>query len=407
MSMTRITELKRIIHAANYDYHVRNQPTISDAEYDRLFAELRHLERCYPECDDPNSPTKRVGGVEISSFKKVKHSFPMLSLDNAFSPSEVVEFFHGVDHTVVVEDKIDGLSLSLRYEHGELVSAVTRGDGSTGDDVTANARTIMSIPLILPGRVTLEVRGEVYMPRQVFVKLNKERERNGEDLFANPRNAAAGTMKQKSSTEVAKRQLGFIAYYIMHGSELHTTVLSTLDGLGFKTPEAFVTRVSQADEAIRVMGERRSTREYDTDGLVFKVDDPQVRAELGMGTRFPKWAVAYKFPAEQVETTLRAVTVQVGRTGTLTPVAELEPVNIAGTTVKRASLCNWDEIERLGINVGDRVLVEKAGEIIPVLCMYPEGRVYTCPECGFVGTLDQQNMHHGQAQQIGSQSPEK
>lgn len=250
MSAERITQLRELLHQANVDYHVRNQPTISDAEYDRLFAELVDLERQYPELQDPNSPTKRVGGVETSAFKKVKHNAPMLSLDNAFFPSEVVDFFHGVDHAVVVEPKIDGLSLSLRYEHGELVSAVTRGDGTTGDDVTANARTIMSIPTLLPGRATMEVRGEVFMPKSVFAKLNEERERNGEDLFANPRNAAAGTMKQKSSTEVAKRKLGFIGYYIMGWKGTQVEALQSLSDLGFKVPLHRLVNLSNAAAVI-------------------------------------------------------------------------------------------------------------------------------------------------------------
>lgn len=388
MSVERIKELRNLLHQANYDYHVLNQPVLADSEYDRLFAELVKLEREHPELDDPNSPTKRVGGVEIGKFTKVRHALPMLSLDNAFTPSEVVDFF-GSDYEVVVEPKIDGLSLSLRYDHGELVMATTRGDGTTGDDVTANARTIMSIPTTLPGGATMEVRGEVFMAKDIFKKLNEEREQAGEDLFANPRNAAAGTMKQKSSAEVAKRKLGFVGYYIMHGNETQAMVLSTLESLGFKTPTHVVTNVLNAPAVIKEFAAQRNTFAYDIDGLVFKVNSPKVRSELGMGTRSPKWAVAYKFPPEQGVTTVRSVTIQIGRTGVLTPVAELEPLSLAGTTVKRATLCNQDMIKRLDVNIGDKVILQKAGEIIPQIVVVSTKRSTghfqlpsVCPCCG-------------------------
>lgn len=390
----RISELRRQLHEANHAYHGLNQPTISDQEYDRLFRELQDLERLNPDLDDPNSPTKRVGGVEVGTFQKVQHSVPMLSLDNVFNADELASFLQTIPHGIMVEPKIDGLSLAIRYVDGQLTTAITRGDGRTGDDVTTNARTIQSIPLVLSEPVTCEVRGEVYMSREVFAKLNEERERNGEDKFANPRNAAAGTMKQRNSTEVANRKLGFVAYASPDiAVASHGDLIDQLQALGFQTPDNAVVMgpitPESAQELIDGCELWKTNLPYEIDGLVFKATLYSDRNELGMGTRAPKWGIAYKYPAEQVETTLNSITVQVGRTGTLTPVAELKPVHVAGTTVKRASLHNWDEIARLDVAPGDRVVIEKSGEIIPkVIRLAKKNARYaykapeTCPCCG-------------------------
>ena len=365
---------------------------MTDAEYDRLFQELVSLERQHPEIADPNSPTVRVGRAETaSSFAKVQHARPMLSLDNAFSAEEVLAFFGGqAALDLVAEWKIDGLSLSLTYDHGQLIKAVTRGDGTIGDDVTENARTITTIPLRLPHDLSIEVRGEAYMSKETFKRLNEERAAEGEDPFANPRNAASGTLKQRDSRVVAARGLGFIAYQVF-GSE-HPTHVDSLEFLkqeGFVTPRyltsAFPVKVLIDDFAVkRALG----TVPFDVDGVVFKVNSKAAQRELGLGTRSPKWAVAYKFPPEQKVTRLNAIIVQVGRTGTLTPVAELEPVNVGGVVVRRASLCNQDEIERLGINVGDEVIISRMGDVIPKVTGLSHKHVsghwkmpVTCPCC--------------------------
>jgi DNA ligase (NAD+) len=366
---TKINNLRAKLHQANVDYYVHSSPTITDAEYDRLLRELKELEDRNPSLVDPNSPTARVGAAEISSFAKVRHTKPMLSLDNAFTVDEVLDHLKHPNAGVLVEWKIDGLSLSLIYENGQLVRAVTRGDGTIGDDVTINARTIADIPLVLPTALNVEVRGEVYMPKDVFAKLNRQRQAEGEELFANPRNAASGTMKQKNPVEVARRKLRFLAYhYSRTNVETQGQSLSALKHLGFNVPETMMCSLSdraRVNECINLASIRRNNLPFEVDGLVFKLDNLKLQEEAGYGTRSPKWAIAFKFPAERKATKLNSITVQIGRTGTLTPVAELEPILIAGTTVKRASLCNQDEIVRLGINVGDDVLVEKAGEIIP------------------------------------------
>lgn len=367
----RIATLCATLHQANHDYYVLSAPSITDAEYDRLFHELKALERDNPDLCDPNSPTCRVGAGEISSFTKVQHSVAMLSLDNTFNLNELCAFFNDTCYRMHVEWKVDGLSLALRYEKGRLVRAITRGDGRQGDDVTVNARTIRDIPLVLPSEFNGEIRGEVYMSKAVFEELNRIRENEGEELFANPRNAASGTMKQKDSSEVARRKLGFFAYQMFWadagpGPRTQTELVSMLTCQGFKTPMLDCVELrGDIKTCIDRAQISRTELPYDVDGLVFKVNDIATQHELGIGTRSPKWAVAYKFPAEKKTTVLRSITVQVGRTGTLTPVAELTPVKIAGTTVKRASLCNQDEINRLNINIGDTVIVEKAGEIIP------------------------------------------
>lgn len=397
---SRAAELRKQIVAHNHAYYVLGNPTITDAEYDRMFADLRELERRWPQIYDPNSPTARVGSPVMSTFTKTKHTKKMLSLDNTYNAEEVSKFFPDGEE-LIQEPKFDGLSLTISYVKGHLVKAVTRGDGTTGDDVTQNARVIKSIPLQLLRPLTCEVRGEVYMPIPAFETINEELAAAGEDLFANPRNAAAGTLKNKDSRVVAKRRLAFVAYNVVSPKEFvndyladysketghtvayygkHSQVLQCLEQLAFITPlscytirgeKVDLTRqvlsndVQGIERIIREMDEIRSGLTVQTDGLVFKIDRLSLQDELGDGTRAPKWATAYKYPPERKPTLLKSIEISIGRLGTLTPVAILEPVQLSGTTVQRASLCNQDEVERLGINVGDTVFVEKSAEIIP------------------------------------------
>lgn len=381
MSAQRLHQLRSELHQHIHNYHVLAQPTITDEHYDQLFKELQTLESQFPELSDPNSPTARVGSQSIDSFEKVKHCVAMLSLENTFAAEEVVSYFKGkvrdqANPLGVVEPKIDGLSMSLIYKDGQLVKAITRGDGSVGDDVTANARTIKSIPLT--PQFSGEVRGEVYMPKKQFERLNAKLEKEGDELFANPRNAAAGSMKRKNPADVAERGLAFLAYHIVKSDYLGTADapsqherLKQLQALGFRTPlESGIPVVNlfdldQVKSAIEGWSIGRSTLDYDIDGLVFKVNDIKTQVTLGLNNRAPNWATSYKFPPERKVTKLLGITVQVGRLGTLTPVAELQPVNLAGTVVKRASLHNADEIQRLGLNIGDEVIIQKAAEIIP------------------------------------------
>lgn len=397
---SRVTELRQQIHQHNHAYYTLGNPTITDADYDRLFADLRELERRWPQLADANSPTARVGSPVMAVFAKTKHAKKMLSLENTYSAQEVTDFFSDGEE-LVIEPKFDGLSLSLNYVKGHLVKAVTRGDGTTGDDVTQNARVIKSIPLQLLWPMTCEVRGEVYMPIPAFETINAELEAAGEDLFANPRNAAAGTLKNKDSRIVAKRHLAFVAYNAVSPKEFvneylalyskdtghtvayfgkHSQVLQVLENLAFFTPlscytiagaKVDLTRTVLSndtqgiDRILKELDDIRQTLTVQTDGLVFKIDSLRKQDELGDGTRVPKWATAYKYPPERKPTLLKAIEISIGRLGTLTPVAILEPVQLSGTTVQRASLCNQDEVERLGINVGDTVFVEKSAEIIP------------------------------------------
>ncbi|MHC4332178.1 MAG: NAD-dependent DNA ligase LigA [Planctomycetota bacterium] len=420
-------ELKEEINKHNHAYYVLAKPTVSDAEFDVLFNELKELERRWPQIADENSPTQKVGSQVLSSFPKAKHAQKMLSLDNAFESGDVTTFFSG--HrliTGIVEPKIDGLSLSLRYKDGKLVKAITRGDGATGDDVTANAKVIKSIPLVLEHPFTVEVRGEVCMFFSVFDSLNEQLKTAGEDQFANPRNAAAGSMKQKDSRVVAKRGLSFVAYGSAVPAKFlddaagfakrevehtHDNVLKWLTKEGFMTVYNYPSNIQDvlrshfcADMAEKeyvsmavAWGEdMRKLAPFPTDGLVFKVNDLALHAELGEGTRFPKWAVAYKFPPERKPTKLLGVEVSVGRHGTITPVALLEPLQLSGTTVQRASICNQDEVERLGINVGDMVYVEKSAEIIPKIMGIATKNVEgfwkmpsKCPSCGTALTREE------------------
>lgn len=375
----RILELRSILNQAIHDYSVLSRPTMTDERYDQLFKELVDLERDHPELADVNSPTARVGGPSITAFEKVHHAVPMLSLENTFTPSEVAHYFAnklsavGIDgSTGICEPKIDGLALSLLYVDGKLVRAVTRGDGSTGDDVTTNVRTIRTVPMVLSTATTCEVRGEVYMPRSKFHAINASLEKQGEDPFANPRNAASGSLKLKDSKEVAKRGLAFIAYALIGGPRMESQdrVLSHLSEQGFEVDSKLTSFVTLTDEAniqsvLERMAKLKGDVEFDIDGAVFKCLSIEVQDQLGLNNRAPNWATSFKFPPEQAQARLLGITVQVGRLGTLTPVAELSPTRLAGTTIMRASLHNYDEITRLGVNIGDDVIIQKAAEIIP------------------------------------------
>lgn len=382
---TRLLFLREHLHAHNRLYAM-DRPTITDEEYDRLFAELTALESANPELSDPNSPTARVGAPPCAGFAKIKHETKMLSLDNAFSTADVLKFF-GEGVSVLVEPKIDGLSLEASYVDGRLARAVTRGDGSVGEDVTANARTIRALPLSLPQPVNLRVRGEVYMRFSVFDKLNEALAEAGEEPFANPRNAASGSMKLKDPREVAKRQLSFVAYGVANEFKeamTQTDLVEYLALLGFVTARDLPTRTlpssrpvgdriggkitlheASLDKTIADLGRINGKLDLPTDGLVFKLLDRAKQRELGDGTRSPRWALAYKFPPERKLTKLNAITLSVGKTGKITPIAELEPISLGGTVVRRASLMNADEVGRLGVSVGDTVLIEKSAEIIP------------------------------------------
>ena len=405
MVATRIKELRERLNYHNHKYYVENSPEISDYDFDMMLRELQDLELQYPEYDDPNSPTKRVGSDLTSEFQTVAHRFPMLSLGNTYSLEELHEFVARIEKELgeveyVCELKFDGTAISLTYENGSLVRAVTRGDGTSGDDVTTNIRTIRSVPLTLQGEgypALFEIRGEVLMPYASFDKINAEREANGEALFANPRNAAAGTLKQQSSAVVAKRGLDCTLYQ-MAGENLpfgsHIENLTKAREWGFKvSKEMRVCRsVAEIDEYISHWDEARKHLPFATDGVVIKVNDYANQRALGFTAKSPRWAVAYKFKAEQALTTLESVDFQVGRTGAITPVANLDPVLLAGTTVKRASLHNAEQIALLDIRIGDKVYVEKGGEIIPKITgvelserpsdSVPFEYITECPECG-------------------------
>ncbi len=405
MIRERIEELRRQLHRHNRKYYVENAPEISDFEFDALMRELAELEREHPEYADPDSPTVRVGSDITSEFRSVRHRFPMLSLGNTYSPDELHEFVARIEREVgpteyVCELKFDGTAISLTYEHGRLVRAVTRGDGTQGDDVTANVRTIRSVPLRLDGDDWpdyFEIRGEILMPYASFDRLNAEREAAGEALFANPRNAAAGTLKLQASAEVARRGLDCVLYQ-MAGDALpydsHWENLRKAREWGFRISDAMrICRdTARIDEYIALWDEQRRTLPYATDGVVVKVNRYDVRRALGTTAKAPKWAVAYKFKAEQALTRLTGVDFQVGRTGAVTPVANLEPVQLAGTTVRRATLHNAEQMALLDIRPGDMVYVEKGGEIIPKITgvelsqrpadSRPFEYIDRCPECG-------------------------
>ena len=403
----RAAELRRELEYHAKLYYVYDAPVISDYEYDKLYYELVHLEEDYPELDDPASPTHRVGGKALDKFDKVTHTARMDSLSDVFSYDELGDFIHRVheilpDAPFSVEPKIDGLSVSLRYVGGVLTQGATRGDGITGEEVTNNLKTIFDIPLTLPEPLDLVVRGEVYMPRAVFERLNAKREAEGTALLANPRNAAAGSLRQLDPRITAERALSIFVFNFQEGSlytdgrtpETHTETLRRLSELGFTTLRETAVCTSHADIVAHIegLGQKRDDLAYDIDGVVVKLDKLADRIRMGEGTNTPKWAVAYKFPPEQKVTRLESITVAVGRTGVLTPTANLAPVRLAGTTVSRATLHNLDFIRERDIHLGDYVTVQKAGDIIPeVVCAHPEKRdgaerpfemPTVCPSCG-------------------------
>lgn len=405
MIRQRIEELRRQLDYHNHKYYVENAPEISDFDFDAMMRELQELEREHPEYADPASPTLRVGSDLGAEFRTVRHRYPMLSLGNTYSLDELHEFLGRIEREAgatdyVCELKFDGTAISLTYEHGRLVQALTRGDGVEGDDVTANVRTVHSVPLRLRGEgwpELFEIRGEVLMPYASFDRLNAEREANGEQLFANPRNAAAGTLKQQQSAVVARRGLDCTLYQLT-GDDLpfatHWESLEKAREWGFKVSgEARICRsVAEIDAFIAHWDEARRQLPFPTDGVVVKVNDFAVRRQLGFTAKAPKWAVAYKFKAEQALTRLESVSFQVGRTGAVTPVANLDPVLLAGTTVRRATLHNAEQMALLDIRPGDMVYVEKGGEIIPKITSVelserpagsrPFSYIDRCPECG-------------------------
>ena len=403
----RIEELKNLLHHHNYLYYVLNSPTLSDQEFDSLMRELQDLEAKHPEVYDPNSPTQRVGSDLSTGFTQVRHRYPMLSLANTYNEQEVASWYAtvskdlgGQPFEVCCELKYDGLSISLTYEQGRLVRAVTRGDGEQGDDVTANVRTIRAIPLVLPGTdypEEFEIRGEILMPWKVFEQLNAEREKAEEPLFANPRNAASGTLKSLDPKLVAKRKLDAYLYYLLGDNvpnDGHYENLVAAESWGFKVSEG-MHKANSLEEIYNFINHWDSARHdlpVATDGIVLKVNSIRQQQQLGFTAKSPRWAIAYKFKAERVCTRLNDVTFQVGRTGAVTPVANMEPVLLAGTTVKRATLNNEDFIKSLDLHIGDNVFVEKGGEIIPKIVgvdvsqrspdLQPVQFITTCPECG-------------------------
>jgi len=401
-----VEEIRRHDHA----YYVEAKPAISDFDYDRLYRDLIDLEKEFSDLATPDSPSQRVGGKPVDKFHSVQHLKPMMSLDNTYSQEEVRAFVERVQRIVpeerldwVVEPKVDGVAVNLRYENGVLTVGATRGDGTTGDDITANLKTIRSIPLRLKAAddlpAVLEVRGEVYFPKEVFAKLNAEREAAGEELYANPRNTAAGSLKQLDSRLVAKRKLDMILYSVgkVEGGRVPETqfeLLRWLKGMGFKGAEKYwhCRSVEELLHAIDELDKVRNKFPYETDGAVIKLNFIPLRERIGVTSKAPRWGMAYKYAPEQAETKVNSISVNVGRTGALTPVAELQPVFLAGTTVKRATLHNEDQIKRLDVRIGDTVVIQKAGEIIPEVV-----RVVTvkrtgsekhfhfpkeCPECG-------------------------
>ncbi len=410
----RIAELRQQIEEHNRRYYQEAAPTISDREYDELYRELVDLEKQHPELVAPDSPTQKVGGAPLSAFSQVTHRAPMLSLDNTYSEAELAEFYTRLQRLlpdenipVVIEPKVDGVAVSLLYENGKLQYAATRGDGTVGDDITQNVRTIRSVPTTLKGNAprVLEIRGEVYMEKRGFAQLNEARIKQGLPPFANPRNSAAGSLKQLDSSITAQRPLGIVLYGtgVMEGAELsrHSELFPLLKKLGLPTAERWWTAesVDEILSAIRELDRIRRDFVYETDGAVVKVDSFKQREALGFTAKSPRWAIAYKYAAERVETRLHDILIQVGRTGVLTPVAALEPVSVSGSTVARATLHNAEEIQRKGIRIGDIVVIEKAGEVIPaVVSVRADLRngserefqmPANCPECGSVVQKDE------------------
>ncbi|WP_057913897.1 NAD-dependent DNA ligase LigA [Peribacillus muralis] len=400
----KVLELQTLLNQYSYEYHVMDQPSVPDAEYDRLLRDLIEYEEKFPELQTQDSPTQRVGGAILDMFEKVEHTTPMLSLGNAFNESDLRDFDRkvrqavGDNYSYVCELKIDGLAVTLQYENGYFTRGATRGDGTIGEEITANLKTIKSIPLKLREPISIEVRGEAFMPKKSFESLNKVKEERGEEPFANPRNAAAGSLRQLDPKLAAKRNLDIFLYAIADLGE--TGVISQsegmdlLDRLGFKTnrERKTCTNIEEVLAYIVEWTEQRPNLAYDIDGIVVKVNSLEQQDELGYTAKSPRWAIAYKFPAEEVITTLRDIELNVGRTGVLTPTAVLDPVRVAGTTVQRASLHNEDLIREKDIRIGDQVVVKKAGDIIPeVVNVLAESRTgdevefqmpTECPECG-------------------------
>lgn len=400
----RIDILKEELNTFNYEYHVLDHPSVSDFEYDKKMRELKELEATYPSLVTADSPSQRVGGEPLANFQKVTHRVPMLSLGNAFNEEDLKDFDRRVregldveEVTYVCELKIDGLAISLRYENGYFVQGATRGDGTTGEDITSNLKTIRSIPLRIDDDNPIEVRGEAYMPQKAFVQLNEEREQNGEELFANPRNAAAGSLRQLDPKIAAKRNLDIFLYAVGEWEsgelETHSERLEYLQKLGFKTNPEWrkANGIEEVIEYVNKWVEKRAALQYDIDGIVIKVDNLEAQEQLGFTAKSPRWAIAYKFPAEEVVTKLIDIELSVGRTGVITPTAILEPVKVAGTTVQRASLHNEDLIKEKDIRITDTVVIKKAGDIIPEVVRVVEDMreddaepftmPTTCPSC--------------------------
>lgn len=415
MSLNRIEELRKLIRQYNYEYHVLDKPSVSDQEYDRCMQELIQLEHDFPESFDANSPTQQVGGAVLDKFTKVKHDQMMLSLGNVYNKEEVDAFIDRVVKETGLDEfslelKIDGLAMSLRYDQGQFLRAITRGDGEVGEDVSLNVKTIKSVPLRIQYLSSLEVRGEVYLPKVQFERINQERRLNQEEEFANPRNAAAGSIRQLDSNIAASRNLDAFWYYLIQGDKMgltsHTDALDWMKSQGFKV-NPYTKRCKGKDEVwntIEEMSQLRQTLPYEIDGIVLKLNNFEGQNKLGFTAKTPRWAVAYKFPAEEVITTLEDIFITIGRTGKVTPNAQLAPVRIAGTSVSFAQLHNEDFINTKDIRINDKVVVRKAGEIIPeVVKSLPERRdgsqsVYVfpthCPHCDGPLVRDENEAAH-------------
>ncbi|NLK12099.1 MAG: NAD-dependent DNA ligase LigA [Candidatus Phytoplasma sp.] len=397
----KIKELIDKINQANYEYYTLDQPVISDQQYDAYIKELIELETLYPQYKTKDSPTQKIGGTILEGFEKVEHQSPMMSLSNAFNKEELLKYYDRIQKevpsfTLTTELKIDGLAATLIYEKGYLVKAATRGNGLVGEDITNNVKTIKTIPLKLKEPLDIEVRGEIFMPHQTFNKINEERKKNHEPLFANPRNAAAGTIRQLDSKVVAKRNLDMFLYTIVSAEKFVKTqyeALQYLEKLGFKVNPAYHLITSKEDliKKIDDYDQQRKNLPYDTDGVVIKVNELNLYEDIGYTAKAPKWAIAYKFEAEKVETKINDIVFQVGRTGIITPVAELEPIMISGSLVSRATLHNYEYIKEKDIRINDYVLVYKAGEIIPKVIevvldkrttQLPFEMILNCPVCG-------------------------
>lgn len=415
MSLNRIEELRKLIRQYNHEYHVLDHPSVSDQEYDRCMQELIQLEHDYPEFFDANSPTQQVGGAVLDKFTKVKHDQMMLSLGNVYNKDEVDAFIDRVVKETGLDEfslelKIDGLAMSLRYDQGQFLRAITRGDGEVGEDVSLNVKTIKSIPLRIQYNLPLEVRGEVYLPKAQFDRINREKRLNNEEEFANPRNAAAGSIRQLDSNIAASRNLDAFWYYLIQGDKMglssHTEALNWMKSQGFKV-NPYTKRCVGKEEVwntIEEMSQLRQSLPYEIDGIVLKLNNFEGQNRLGFTAKTPRWAVAYKFPAEEVVTTLQDIFITIGRTGKVTPNAQLAPVRIAGTSVSFAQLHNEDFINSKDIRINDSVVVRKAGEIIPeVVRSLPERRdgsqsIYVfpthCPHCDGPLVRDENEAAH-------------